>query len=454
MIVKPNFTLATLLGLSVAAAPFTKYVSKGGSDSTGNGSFVKPYLTIQAAVTAIGNTGTSAQPWAICLGPGVYSSAFALDPWEFVIGAGRNATVIANPSANWLSANWIAAGTQDGGFVQCQFATNNIVVNFNAVASPGAGRFFLYDSNLSGVIWTVTGNNVSNEFTAENIQQLTSVAGPCTITNCNFRKLSMLDLFDTGLTISNTGLTFNIAGRIHGLFTSRNLTLVCNTTASTMLQCVLDGWQTISAPLVLTGDGMSIIGRGFIFVQTGGDADTAVYALPSAGAITTPALHLVDEGINVIQVTPTANRIYNFIDSANPTTRVRIHNASSAFFITLTFPTGIQPAQTYIPPGGVFDAVKFAGGVYQFLPFTQEGSVAYVNGVSAFIPADVTANSTIDATLSNLNGSVAIGLPVVLDADRVVGSRAGGGGFIVRSLTLAGVAVAADQSSFRWTCTY
>jgi len=84
-------------------------------------------------------------------------------------------------------------------------------------------------------------------------------------------------------------------------------------------------------------------------------------------------------------------------------------------------------------------------------PYVQGGSNALTNGVSAaLIPADVTANSRITCDLKTFNG--AAGIPSALAADRVVGTRAGGGGFKITSYALAtGAPVATDQGTYDWS---
>lgn len=77
----------------------------------------------------------------------------------------------------------------------------------------------------------------------------------------------------------------------------------------------------------------------------------------------------------------------------------------------------------------------------------QFGTDVLVAGVSAAIAANITANSRIQVTPKDKGASVTIGRLEAPSADRVVGAP---GSFIVRSFTAAGLAEAADVSTFDW----
>lgn len=64
----------------------TVYVSKGGSDASGDGSEGKPFLTIQRALTSVTDAST-AKRYFISVGPGEYPDPFQIKPWCAVAGA-------------------------------------------------------------------------------------------------------------------------------------------------------------------------------------------------------------------------------------------------------------------------------------------------------------------------------------------------------------------------------
>ena len=66
--------------------------------------------------------------------------------------------------------------------------------------------------------------------------------------------------------------------------------------------------------------------------------------------------------------------------------------------------------------------------------------------ISAAIAADIDLNSTITATLRTFN--TATGIISAQGADRVNGTRAGGGQFKLTSVTAAGATTVTDQSTY------
>src|ERR1700722_10649996 len=69
------------------------YVGKAGNDTTGDGSFDNPYLTINKANTVLKNKtlGPSGQLWSILIGPGTYSENIAIIPNASYLGFDESA---------------------------------------------------------------------------------------------------------------------------------------------------------------------------------------------------------------------------------------------------------------------------------------------------------------------------------------------------------------------------
>jgi hypothetical protein len=176
----------------------------------------------------------------------------------------------------------------------------------------------------------------------------------------------------------------------------------------------------------------------------------------SFGNTATATLIGVNCGMNIIRCTPTANRVLTIDRPINNTiaTQILIRNLSTAFFIDLTFVLGTQAPgnPTYVGPSSelllTFDATA---NVYFTEDAVQKGVVTLTNGVSALVTADVTAQSRITATLKDINaGTLGSGGISIKGAGRVVGTRVGGGGFVITAVDLAGTTVGTDQGIYDW----
>jgi len=88
------------------------YVSKTGNDSTGTGQLGKPYLTIQAAITAAAAatpSPTDTYPYVILVSPGTYETDFVMEQNIFVEGTGKREVVLDNCSISCTHASWAVA---------------------------------------------------------------------------------------------------------------------------------------------------------------------------------------------------------------------------------------------------------------------------------------------------------------------------------------------------------
>src|SRR4029077_12169647 len=84
-----------------------RYVNKGGSDATGDGSFDNPFLTIQAAITSIPDASIT-KPYGVIVAPGIYSETFAIPPYVYVHGEDQYACILNPVTANWITAGFAA----------------------------------------------------------------------------------------------------------------------------------------------------------------------------------------------------------------------------------------------------------------------------------------------------------------------------------------------------------
>lgn len=120
----------------------TVYVNKGGNDTTGNGSFEKPFLTIQAGMNFITDADRPKR-YALLLGPGDYVDPVVTKPWIWVVGDALNTTRITGPVT--LGPGWNPSPPFNtdarGGFVNIVFTTGQ-TFDFRAVSSVEGKLFF------------------------------------------------------------------------------------------------------------------------------------------------------------------------------------------------------------------------------------------------------------------------------------------------------------------------
>lgn len=435
-----------LFGGAIASAAETKYVDKNGSDTTGNGSVLLPYLTIQKAHDSI-TDATALKPYAVAVGPGIFASSFTFKPFVFVVGSGQTSTVINNPAANWLGSGFAGAGTLDTGISNCNIGTA-LVVDFAAIVSPGTGRFFFYNC-LVNASPSFTANSNLNRVFSQNIAAHPTIS-TLTLTLTNFTGSRFDDL---DWATNNISVVHNAAYVAFPLFVNmlcNTLTINCANAAPNLCTVSLLGQASING-ITFTGDGAFVssntFGTRFKFLLTTPGADSTVtFSTLSAGA-----LKMVNGADNRLQVdsggagttrtitiiAPAANRTQLTIENANLGTVVLVYTGASGNLVTWLTP---QQAVTleYILS---WKAVTYP---------PQRGRGIFVAGASIFIPADIIKGvSSVQITNTLITGA-AIGLPVALEADIVGGTFAGGGGFIARSVTLAGAQVATDGSSFMW----
>lgn len=428
---------------------FTKYVTKTGSDATGDGSINKPYLTIGAAVTAIANGGTSAQPWKIAVGPGqfVYS---AIDPWTFVVGAGRNLTTLTGAAANMVTANWATAGAQEGGIVECALGYAS-TLDFAAVAASTGSTFYFLDSCLLGfsTAWTASSN--LQKLFIQNVVQITTTAGLThTFTNFSPCRLDHVDFRGNAVTFTLTAAY--AAGPVMISAGMGTLTVNCANAAPNTITVGVFGGTHFTAT-VTTGDASFITGSFSCWLkqqlQSNDAAQTFTFNTVVAGAT-----RLFQNADIDILAGITAPRTYTFGDATN-NTRVKISNQNE-FPLSLVFTGSSALAGTYVPGHGSFE-MFFLLGAWRVVTSRepQTGTGVFVNGVSAAIPCDITQGiSTVHIERTAFaGGAVPLGEPTVLDADITTGTfLAGTGQFIARAKDLTtGADVATDQSNFRWT---
>lgn len=200
----------------------TVYVQKGGSDVTGDGSWGKPYATINQACTlirALGNA-SSAHRYAVFVGPGSYVETLTISEWTYIVGSSIEGTRVTFTSfgfgPEWTALADHRSGLQHmtvSGAPTIDFATVNsqqgklrwddVVFNdtFNYVAFNAINQISCCRCTFLGG-WTQTGIN----FSCFNCSSVNGGAVVVTATTINAVVGVMGSGFDGALTVNATGV--------------------------------------------------------------------------------------------------------------------------------------------------------------------------------------------------------------------------------------------------------
>lgn len=144
-----NYVDAAIPSLAVNQV---RYVSKNGNDSTGTGSFTKPFLTISAAIASIDDSSPTNR-YAIAVAPGNYTETgiLYLKPNVFVVGSSKESVRISATSFQ-LDPSFMGTGSIDNrsGFSQLSLL-NACDFNWNTVQSA-AGKLYFNEVSFSSTI--------------------------------------------------------------------------------------------------------------------------------------------------------------------------------------------------------------------------------------------------------------------------------------------------------------
>jgi pectin methylesterase-like acyl-CoA thioesterase len=186
----------------------TVYVSKSGSDSSGNGTSSAPYLTIKKAIDSIPKVlnGFHAQ---IDIGAGTYDERVSIDSFvggRITLGvSGRTVTV---RGVSIMSSNSV------------RIAISNITYS-SSVSGEGAGLYMSYGSNLQ-IISTLTVNMASSTnygIAVEHGSVLNTINVPVTVNNCG--RAAVMCTYGSTCVLSNiqgSGNTnFGLAATLGGI---------------------------------------------------------------------------------------------------------------------------------------------------------------------------------------------------------------------------------------------
>lgn len=158
------------------------WVSKSGNDTTGNGTFGRPFLTIGKAQTQIGvyaDAGPTKR-YTIHVGPGDYNENLSLIANVFVKGNGPLSTRLTGTTLNVNNTTWnVTSADNRSGFMD--MAVNpTCTFDFSAQANATDGKLYFWNVRTSGA-WTCTANTNITQI----VVQDTQFFGAITCIGCN-----------------------------------------------------------------------------------------------------------------------------------------------------------------------------------------------------------------------------------------------------------------------------
>ena len=448
-------TPAAVGAVLLAAEANVRYADKAGSP-TGTGSRAQPFLTIQQAITnAVAAGASMANPFLIKVGVGTFADAFLYEPGVYVIGQDMNATVISNAAAQQLSAAFSGAGSLDTGLQNCTIGAN-VNVDFSAVASPGAGRFFAKGCQVAAN-FTAVGNNTTNRLFMAGCSPFDAVR---TLTTTNIASR-----------VTGCGGTFffNSVHTVSGGYTAGFVadfwggSITVNGTSPTNFATWSAGHTSTTAP-TFTGDrilynpGVAAIHRIFLPVA-------ATNTLVCGTGVSPGGIHMATNGLIAISSFNGGPMTLTWVNLAGLTAGSRIQFRGGA----VGSPTTMSGLGNPTVVDGLEDVQYFAdgGGVVAISWIEQIGIVTLVNGVSPVITLDqpaVPATFLPDAPHGSqataltghwtyaMNASTAIGELLIVNINSVGTRAAGTSNFQIESRQLAapGVVEAGDQRTIIW----
>lgn len=450
---------------NIAAQAEQRWVDKNGNDTTGDGTFGRPFLTIAAAMTSITDADPVSKPYVIHVSPGVFTDSFTIKNGVYVRGSGRGPgnfqgsplvaqTTIAPAAAQVLGTGWAGAGNRAGGISDCALS-NILKVDYGAIGSTTNATFYL-DNVFTDSDITFLGASTGLDYAyVNNIYSNSAVARTLTFTNMGGAAISGV-YSDFGL----LSVTITQSAAIQSFFTMFSIfvnTLTVTHTsvlASNFINVLGFAIQIVNS--VITGDGAVVVADSVVRELAMTDANASLrFNNNVAGA----ALIGITNATNYINCTPSTPRTLTIAlpePNVGGRTRIVIKNKSGGPPLDLAFTGGtlFDGSPSYVPAGGTV-TIEQPGKVganpqnWYVLSSPQGGSVQLTNGVSAAVAADIGSNSVITATKRVHNG---VSGPIIMAkaGDRVSGTRAGGGSFKLTSTDTGGATVATDQGTYDW----
>src|SRR5579872_1876688 len=164
------------------AATQTVYVSKAGNDTTGDGRFLSPFLTIQRAMTEISDASQT-KIYSVQVGPGIYNDNFAFKPWVSVVGVASSSayegvTQIGSGAVISFDASWSGSVYDVAWFAHLTF---NNTPSFDIPNVDAQLTFFTCEFN-NGVSFVAHHSGNVNNMTLDNCVSYGNVS----VTDCQY----------------------------------------------------------------------------------------------------------------------------------------------------------------------------------------------------------------------------------------------------------------------------
>ena len=313
---------AGLVGMDIENV---RFVAKNGSDTTGDGSFRAPYLSVKAAVDSISDAEID-NPYAIIVGPGTYTeiSTFALIPNVSIIGAGASLTEILRDSGGLLSIE-LDIPSNDGGYVlfkDLSFGASGLLITHETGATDPLKIEIINCTDTNNIEFDGVGAGVDTiyftNYVTTSSPQLQGVYGY--FYNCQI--YGTLTLNDTG-GVNADGETY----RAHYVFYSCILEdLDLASTTSTHVEV----YSTKIVDFALSGAGTTITGDG---ASLGTVIPTSASNLKNIAIQPMDTITLVDNtasATTIITIPVVVNAIIDYSITRATTTRVgTIHVATN-----------------------------------------------------------------------------------------------------------------------------
>lgn len=234
------------------SAMFGFYVNKAGSDITGDGSILNPYLTVTFAMSQVTVAGFGF-PFGIFVGPGIYVEAnLPIKANVFIIGSGQDVTRISITTSSTLGTGWDPILSDKSGFENLSIeGAGALTYDFSIVLSTNGimqiSNCIIY-SSISA--FTFTGNvaSIANLLSMENT--IFDVVSPTlTLNNCRFIMNSSR--------IDNVVMNSTIAGLVNIFSNSalNNLSVVAgalDTFTITAINSTCGGLLNLNGPITVS----------------------------------------------------------------------------------------------------------------------------------------------------------------------------------------------------------
>ena len=220
----------------------TVYVSKGGNDITGDGTFNNPFATIPRAMASITDS-SPAKRYAIMVDTGNYVESFSLKANVMVIGSER-VVVRIGTSGSFININdptWSVSGDNRSGFHGVALIASTLSFDFTAQSSVEGKLFFDDDAFNNTLVFTAF--NSINQVT---IQSSILVSG-YTQTGINMLLVSSEIINGALITVNSSALSNTILQAIGG---GSNGSLTATHTSGAAIEIFLLGFtiqNTLSA---------------------------------------------------------------------------------------------------------------------------------------------------------------------------------------------------------------